>query len=133
MKRICICGLLAIALIFGVGLGNTTLNNPVAMANAQDYTINRSSAWYDRPSKTFGAGVTDASGTYFTVAYRLVDMGNDVQNVYESKNSEGWVQIGVLDWNKIASSDVGSPETGGMLFVQVANVAAQSAGYNKMF
>ena len=98
------------------------------------YTVNRSSAWYDKPSATFGAGVTkDSTGEYFTVTYQLVDMGHSVYNVMESKNGGDWVQIGVIDWNRMCSADVGSSETGGRLFAEVANVAAQSAGYEKMF
>ncbi len=67
------------------------------------------------------------------MSYQLVNVNKHVMNVMESKNSGAWVQIGVIDWNRMCSADVGSPESGGLLFREVADVAARSAGYEKMF
>ena len=133
-KLLIVCWLCA--LITGLGyvmLMENEIGAPVAYAS-NGYTIDRSSAWYDRSAQIFGAGVTeDATGEYFTVSYQLVNVNKHVMNVMESKNSGAWVQIGVIDWNRMCSADVGSPESGGLLFREVADVAARSAGYEKMF
>ena len=135
MKKLLImCWLCAV--VTGLGyvmpMGNE-VGASVAYAS-NGYTIDRSSAWYDRSAQIFGAGVTeDATGEYFTVSYQLVNVNKHVMNVMESKNSGAWVQIGVIDWNRMCSADVGSPGSGGLLFREVADVAARSAGYEKMF
>jgi hypothetical protein len=67
-KLLIVCWLCA--LITGLGyvmLMENEIGAPVAYAS-NGYTIDRSSAWYDRPSQMFGAGVTDNStAEYFTV------------------------------------------------------------------
>lgn len=80
----------------------------------------------------FGAAVVDPSGDYFTATYKLVKVSSDATNIYESKNNGPWVQIGVI--NHEASYQIGnSPKTGGFLFRAIADIAARSAGYQKMF
>lgn len=53
--------------------------------------------------------------------------------IMESKNQGPWTQIGIIDWSYMCSADIGGPESGGPLFIRVANVCAQKYGYQKMF
>lgn len=52
-------------------------------------------------------------------------------DVYESKNNGPWVQIGVI--NNEASYQIGNKKTGGFLFRTIADLAARTVGYEKMF
>lgn len=137
-RKLSLCNKILGCLIFSVGLVfymNVQLPEVGVIAEASEmWTIDQSSAWWDRGSHTCGAGVTDNdSGTYFTVAYHLEQVDSSRYNVMESKNQGPWTQIGVIDWSYMSSADIGSPETGGRLFARVANVCARKYGYEKMF
>lgn len=135
MKKGLLVWFVGICVLFGLTFTmDCMISSSVAHAAESEYSIDRDSAWWDRDKEMFGAGVTDTrTGKYFTVAYQLVNITDRVIDVMESKNRGEWVQIGVIDWNRMCSADIGRPETGGMLFARVANVCAQSKGYQKMF
>ncbi|OBZ33172.1 hypothetical protein [Megasphaera sp. DISK 18] len=97
------------------------------------YTIDVSSVWYDEPNRTFGAAVTDPDGNYFTTTYKMVKVSSRPyqMNIYQSKNNNPWVQIGVI--TDEASYQIGNKKTGGFLFRKIADLAARSVGYEKMF
>ena len=132
---------IACVLALGIGLTGVSLPSnysPVPAVQAYGdnnyvagYTIDPSSVWYDQNNRMFGAGVTDSDGNYFTATYRLVRVSSDETDVYESKNNGPWVQIGVI--NHEASYQIGNQKTGGPLFRRIADMAARTAGYQKMF
>ena len=132
--KIMACSLIAMGTALGISVSSvSTTAVPVVQAYAP-WSIDSSSAWWDRGSDTFGAGVTDNdSGAYFTVAYHLNKVSSDRYNIMESKNQGSWTQIGIIDWSYMCSADIGGPESGGPLFIRVANVCAQKYGYQKMF
>lgn len=131
MKRAVIRGILSLVLALGIGAGISAVPVSSVCAYSSQYNVDRSSVWYDQGNKMFGAGVTDAEGNYFTVAYQIIHAGQSIDNVYESKNSGPWVQIGFLNWHDVQNHyHFGGSAS---LFIQVANMAAQSKGYDKMF
>ena len=118
-------------------LPNDYLLIPIAQASdtytTHGYTIDTSSVWYDHDNEIFGAGVTDPDGNYFTSTYKMVKVSSSPYqiDVYESKNNGPWVQIGVI--NNEASYQIGNKKTGGFLFRTIADLAARTVGYEKMF
>lgn len=132
--KIMACSLLAVGVALGVSVYTDSKTVVPVVQAYEHWSIDRSSAWRDRDSDTFGAGVTDNdSGAYFTVAYHLDKVSSDRYNIMESKNQGPWTQIGIIDWSYMCSADIGGPESGGPLFIRVANVCAQKYGYQKMF
>jgi|GEM_PF-873708 len=132
----CILGLGISAMGSGI-LPNDYLLIPIAQASdtytTHGYTIDTSSVWYDHDNEIFGAGVTDPDGNYFTATYKMVKVSSSPYqiDVYESKNNGPWVQIGVI--NNEASYQIGNKKTGGFLFRTIADLAARTVGYEKMF
>lgn len=128
------CCLIAVGTVVGVSVCPGPGPSASVVHAYGHWSIDRFSAWWDRGSDTFGAGVTDNdSGEYFTVAYHLNKVSRDRYNIMESKNQGPWTQIGVIDWSYMCSADIGGAESGGPLFARVANVCAQKYGYQKMF
>ena len=132
----CILGLGISAMGSGI-LPNDYLLIPIAQASdtytTHGYTIDTSSVWYDHYNEIFGAVVTDPDGNYFTATYKMVKVSSSPYqiDVYESKNNGPWVQIGVI--NNEASYQIGNKKTGGFLFRTIADLAARTVGYEKMF
>ena len=66
------CCLIAVGTVVGVSVCPGPGPSASVVHAYGHWSIDRSSAWWDRGSDTFGAGVTDNdSGEYFTVAYHL--------------------------------------------------------------
>lgn len=103
------------------------------MAEEFNIDVDRSSAWFDEGNRIFGAAVSVNGGAYVSTTYRLVSQGGDIDRVYQRKGSESnpWVYLGTVGPGK---HDRYLPsEKSYRIFISVANVCAQSRGYDHMF
>ena len=126
MKKVVV----ALGIMFSLGMGSCLLTNAplVPAVSAASIEVNRSSAWFDKSSRMFGAEVI-FNGERITVAYWCIPSGN-VEKVYQRKNGSDWVFLGTrgptnVDYH-FPSRDSAS------LFIKVGNVAAQSQGYDHL-
>lgn len=122
--------LFALGVMFGVSVGSCFFSTAplIPVVAAVSIEVNRSSAWFDKTSRTFGAEVT-FNGERMTVAYWCIPNG-DVENVYQRKNGSDWVFIGTRGPTNV---DYHFPsQDSAALFIKVGNVAAQSQGYDHL-
>ena len=126
MKKVVV----SLGIMLSLGMGSCLLTNAplVPAVSAASIEVDRSSAWFDKSSRTFGAEVT-FNGEPMTVAYWCISNG-DVENVYQRKNGSDWVFIGTRG---PGSNDYHFPSQDSVsLFIKVGNVAAQSQGYDHL-
>ena len=118
-----------------ISLGTVYVAMPPTYVIAADYKVNvdRSSAWYDQEKFVFGASVSVDGGAYESIAYRLVTRSDGGFDVYQRKggDSSPWVYLGIKGADK---HDYRFPSQKSVnIFIPVANVCAQTKGYDHMF
>ena len=126
MKKVVV----SLGIMLSLGMGSCLLTTAplVPVVSAASIEVNRSSAWFDKSSRTFGAEVI-FNGERITVAYWCIPSGN-VEKVYQRKNGSDWVFIGTRG---PGSNDYHFPSQDSVsLFIKVGNVAAQSQGYDHL-
>ena len=98
--------------------------------NLAHYTIDESSAWWNREARVFGACVTDNyQGTYDTITYQVFDSDSSMV-IYESKNNGGWVEIAEVP---VTVCNADRPLYTGYLFDRMTFICAKTLGYERMF
>jgi hypothetical protein len=137
LKKLAGCLCVALILMCGSAIVDVSPNQAMLSigyaAPKAKIIVHRDTAWFDRDNRTFGAAVSfDGAGETdnFTVAYKMESNGNG-DDIYQSKNNSGWVYIGTHGPDK---QDYNFPSRYSIqLFVSVANVCAQTQGYDHMF
>lgn len=93
--------------------------------------VDRSSAWYDQEKQVFGAAVSINGGEYQSRMYKKERNSGGTDIYMRFSADEEWEFIGVYTGGAAGYHFADSDEK--MIFIKVANAAAQSAGYDKMF
>ena len=113
-----------------VGDNNTVM--PVAEAKLS-VDVDRSSAWYIKEKGVFGAAVSIDGGEYVPIMYKRGAYESGVEKIYRRfSSSEEWQYAGKVVFGAGKDYIFEDPDEVSV-FIPVANAAAQSAGFQKMY
>lgn len=112
--------------MLGNGMGNVSIANAYAKVD-----IDESSVWYNKEKEVFGAAVRINGGEYHSRMYKRVSVSGGWDIYRRFSNNDDWKYVGTCTGGASGYHFLDSDEVD--VFIPIANRAAQSIGYQKMF
>lgn len=94
--------------------------------NETNFIVDLNSVRADGEQSLLSADVKDENtGRLRKYTYYIQKINDNIQNVFESVNGSEYVQVGVIDFNRMKYSDIGNSESGGKIFGDMLWVVVQ--------